>query len=218
MVNRDLTLSLAYDGGTAVEVTFNYGSDANEAAANFETAFNALSAAEKAALDGSTVSVAGGTATVTSATAEAADLAVTGTVAAGDNTGAVFQVGANQNQTVEVNIKAVSASDLGVDALVIGELADETTIATAIGAIDSAISTVSENRSELGAMQNRMESTIRNLSVAVENLSAAESRIRDTDMALEMVEFTRNQILSQAGTAMLAQANVVPQSVLSLLG
>ena len=72
-------------------------------------------------------------------------------------------------------------------------------------------------RAELGALQNRFEHTIKNINVAVENLSASESRIRDTDMASEMVQFTRAQILSQAGTAMLAQANQIPQGVLSLL-
>ncbi|MGJ7441892.1 flagellin [Aquipuribacter sp. MA13-6] len=87
----------------------------------------------------------------------------------------------------------------------------------AITAIDEAIKTVSTTRSDLGALQNRFDHTINNLNVAVENLSASESRIRDTDMALEMVEFTRTQILSQAGTAMLAQANQAPQGVLSLL-
>ena len=76
---------------------------------------------------------------------------------------------------------------------------------------------MSTDRADLGASQNRLEHTINNLNVAVENLSASESRIRDTDMAQEMVQFTRNQILSQAGTAMLAQANQAPQSVLSLL-
>ena len=76
---------------------------------------------------------------------------------------------------------------------------------------------MSKARSTLGATQNRLESSIRNLSVASENLAAAESRIRDTDMAEEMVKFTRHQILSQAGTAMLAQANQAPQGVLSLL-
>ena len=75
----------------------------------------------------------------------------------------------------------------------------------------------SPRRGELGAAQNRFEHTINNLNVAVENLSASESRIRDTDMAQEMVNFTRSQILSQAGTAMLAQANQAPQGVLSLL-
>jgi flagellin-like hook-associated protein FlgL len=87
----------------------------------------------------------------------------------------------------------------------------------AITAIDAAIKTVSTVRSDLGALQNRFDHTINNLNVAVENLSASESRIRDTDMAQEMVGFTRNQILTQAGTAMLAQANQASQGVLSLL-
>lgn len=89
---------------------------------------------------------------------------------------------------------------------------------TAIDGIDKAISSVSSQRAKLGAYQNRLEHTINNLNVAVENLSASESRIRDTDMAQEMVSFTRSQILSQAGTSMLAQANQAPQSVLKLLG
>lgn len=88
----------------------------------------------------------------------------------------------------------------------------------AIKTIDTAISTVSTVRANLGAVQNRFGYTVRNLNVAVENLSASESRIRDTDVAQEMVSFTRAQILSQAGTSMLAQANQLPQSVLKLLG
>ncbi len=88
---------------------------------------------------------------------------------------------------------------------------------SAITSLDTAIKSVSTARANLGALQNRFEHTINNLNVAVENLSASESRIRDTDMAQEMVQFTRAQILSQAGTAMLAQANSAPQSVLQLL-
>jgi flagellin len=88
---------------------------------------------------------------------------------------------------------------------------------SAIDLLDTAIKTVSTQRANLGAIQNRFDHTINNLNVAVENLTASESRIRDTDMAQEMVEFTRNQILSQAGTAMLAQANQASQGVLSLL-
>jgi flagellin len=87
----------------------------------------------------------------------------------------------------------------------------------ALTAIDDAIKMVSTTRADLGAVQNRFDHTINNLNVAVENLSASESRIRDTDMAQEMMSFTRSQILSQAGTAMLAQANQAPQNVLSLL-
>ena len=86
-----------------------------------------------------------------------------------------------------------------------------------IKAIDVAIASVSKLRSDFGSVQNRFEHTINNLNVAVENLSASESRIRDTDMAEEMMQFTRSQILQQAGTSMLAQANQVPQTVLSLL-
>jgi flagellin len=88
---------------------------------------------------------------------------------------------------------------------------------SAIDYVDNAISNISTARAQLGAYQNRFEHTINNLNVAVENLSASESRIRDTDMASEMVQFTRSQILSQAGTAMLAQANSAPQGVLQLL-
>ncbi|GAA4748392.1 flagellin [Modestobacter marinus] len=88
----------------------------------------------------------------------------------------------------------------------------------AISAIDTAIGLVSTTRANLGALQNRFEHTINNLNVAVENLSASESRIRDTDMAQEMTNFTRTQILTQAGTAMLAQANQAPQGILKLLG
>lgn len=88
---------------------------------------------------------------------------------------------------------------------------------TEIGSIDKAIAAVSKLRSDFGSVQNRFEHTINNLNVAVENLSASESRIRDTDMAEEMMQFTRSQILQQAGTSMLAQANQVPQTVLSLL-
>jgi flagellin len=87
----------------------------------------------------------------------------------------------------------------------------------AITSVDNAIKKVSTSRANLGSLQNRFEHTINNLNVAVENLSASESRIRDTDMAQEMVSFTRAQILSQAGTSMLSQANQAPQSVLSLL-
>ena len=88
---------------------------------------------------------------------------------------------------------------------------------SSIQLINQQIESVSTARANLGALQNRFEHTINNLNVAVENLSASESRIRDTDMAAEMVNFTRAQILSQAGTAMLAQANQAPQGVLRLL-
>ncbi len=130
----------------------------------------------------------------------------------GTFTAKVFQVGSDVSAAnqISVSITGVSSTTLAVGALVVGAAASQT-------AIDAAITTVSSSRGTLGALQNRFEHTINNLGVAVENLSASESRIRDTDMAAEMSQLTKHQILQQAGTAMLAQANSSAQSVLSLL-
>jgi flagellin len=127
------------------------------------------------------------------------------------------QVGADDGQVIVVDIDelAEAAGTVTIGATTV-DLTD-VTAANILANIDTAIGAVSELRGTLGATQNRLEHTIANTSVTVENLQASESRIRDTDMAREMVSFTRHQILSQAGTAMLAQANQVPQSVLSLL-
>jgi flagellin len=135
-----------------------------------------------------------------------------GTAAAATGSGAVFQVGAGATDTLTISLSEISATELGVSAL---DLVNDA--AGAITAIDNAISDVSELRGDLGAYQNRFESTVANLQVTTENLAASESRIRDTDMALEMVSFTRHQVLLQAGTAMLGQANQLPQSILRLL-
>ena len=115
-----------------------------------------------------------------------------------------FQVGSDAGDTIDVTTAAVPAT---VAAAVITDSAS----------VQTAITDVSTARADLGALQNRFEHTINSVNVAIENLSASESRIRDTDMAQEMVAFTRSQILSQAGTAMLAQANQAPQNVLRLL-
>lgn len=95
--------------------------------------------------------------------------------------------------------------------------ADGTAAQAALTAIDSAMSNISSSRATLGAVQNRLQSTINNLQVAVENTSAAQSRIQDVDVAAETASLTRNQVLSQAGTAILSQANQLPQTALSLL-
>ena len=129
-------------------------------------------------------------------------------------TGLTFQIGANAGQVLNVTIGGSSAASLGVSTV---SVATQAGASNAIASIDTAINTVSTNRAKLGATQNRLEFTVNSLNVASENLAASESRIRDTDMAKEMTNFTRSQILSQAGTAMLAQANQVPQGVLSLL-
>ncbi|MDE5412190.1 flagellin N-terminal helical domain-containing protein [Alkalihalobacterium chitinilyticum] len=127
-----------------------------------------------------------------------------------------FQIGANSSQNVNLKITRMNFASLSGGATTI--LVDNHTNAnTSINTIDTAINKVSENRSRLGAIQNRLEHTINNLQVTHENLTAAESRIRDADMALEMTEFTKNNILNQSATAMLAQANQLPQGVLQLL-
>jgi flagellin len=132
-----------------------------------------------------------------------------------------FQVGANAGETQDITTQDMQVAALGVDTLKSAGGADFTAAAgnasLAIDVIDTAIASVSDYRASLGAAQNTFEHTVSNLNVAIENLSASESRIRDTDMAQEMMSFTRSQILSQAGTAMLAQANQAPQGVLQLL-
>ncbi len=125
-----------------------------------------------------------------------------------------LQIGANAEENISVSIGNMSAGGLGINAVNVGTTS---TAVSAISILDMAIDAVSTQRSKLGAVQNRLEHTISNLGVAQENLAASESRIRDVDMAAEMVSFTRNQIMIQAGTAMLAQANAVPQTVLQLL-
>jgi flagellin len=126
-----------------------------------------------------------------------------------------LQVGANGSQVIAFTIGTMSASDLGVSGLAVSTAASAT---AAIASLDAAIRAVNSQRAQMGAIQNRLEQTISRLELTSENLQAAESRIRDADMASEMIEFTRNQILQQSGTAMLAQANQAPQSILQLLG
>ena len=126
-----------------------------------------------------------------------------------------LQVGALEGQKISISIKAMNASAIGVTGLSMGSF---TSAGSAMTAIQGAISKVSAQRSALGALQNRLEHTIANLDTTSENTQAAESRIRDVDMAKEMVEYSKNNILQQAGQSMLAQANQSTQGVLSILG
>ena len=185
----DLVFSV--DGGTDITVTLTGG----ETAADVVTAINTAA--------GSTVaSESGGVLTLTSGTTGAASS---------------IEIKASTTDLAELGFATGTdnGSDAGAGSAV--DVSTQTAASDAITTIQTAIDSVSDQRSTLGAAQNRLDHTINNLNVAAENLSASESRIRDTDMAAEMMAFTRSQILSQAGTAMLAQANQVPQSVLSLL-
>lgn len=125
-----------------------------------------------------------------------------------------FQIGANEGQVVGLSISDMTTTGLRIDSVTV---TDHASAQSAISIIDEAIRKVSEERGKLGAIQNRLEHTINNLKTAHENLTSAESRIRDTDMAMEMTNFTKNNILNQAAQAMLAQSNQLPQGILQLL-
>lgn len=131
---------------------------------------------------------------------------------------AAFLIGANSGQTISVNLERTGGygtSGLGLSTLSISSIAGAD---AALQSVDTAISTIGGARADLGALQNRFQSTIRNLSNISENISGARSRIRDTDFATETAELTRNQIVQQASLSVLSQANQRPQSALSLLG
>ncbi|GGF91488.1 flagellin N-terminal helical domain-containing protein [Paenibacillus abyssi] len=131
------------------------------------------------------------------------------------NGGVTFQIGANRGQTISFGIGDMRTAALGISSV---DVSTASSASQSLDTLDKAIKNVSAQRSKMGAVQNRLEHTINNLQTASENLTAAESRIRDVDMAKEMMDFTKSNILSQAAQAMLAQANQQPQGVLQLLG
>lgn len=167
------------------------------------------------------------------------ELGTTTNVLTYDDNSLKFQVGANENQAMMLDLSDMRADALGISTTTAGgdfvssknvsdgtsstateyalDVSSHDKAAAAVTIINDAIATVSDERAKLGAVQNRLEHTINNLDTAAENLQASESRIRDVDMAKEMMEFTKNNILLQAGQAMLAQANQQPQGVLQLL-
>ena len=132
----------------------------------------------------------------------------------GSFTGKTLQIGSESADGIALNISAMNATTLSINNV---SIATDTDAKAAIQSVKDALELVSKQRAELGATQNRLEHTVSNLNNVVENTTAAESRIRDTDMAAEMVKFTNNNVLTQAGTSMLAQANQSNQTVLSLL-
>ena len=142
----------------------------------------------------------------------------------GTFTGKGLQVGAEANQHIDISIKNMNVATLfSADTTTIGKfrdtsVVDEKNFASLNAVTKKALAVVSQQRSDLGAVQNRLEHTINNLDNVVENTTSAESAIRDTDMATEMVRYANNNVLAQAGQAMLAQANQANQGVLSLLG
>jgi flagellin len=152
--------------------------------------------------------------TVANAVTDGTAGGLAGTIKTGIQTAQNLQIGANVGEKLAVTIGDMSASGLGINGL---SVADYSNANAAITAIDTATASVSSTRSQLGAWSNRLDHTINNLGSSSENLTSAESRIRDVDMASEMVTYTKNDILQQAAQAMLAKANQAPQGVLQLL-
>ena len=208
-----LTITLGTDGGTS---SYTAG-DINAAIeAAVQTASTGIAAQQTAAaaLVGARVDFAG---TISQAAGATTALAAVTPANAGGTGGVKFQIGANgvADQAVSLKVADMSSAGLAIDTISVATQDDAN---AAIASIDTAINTVSGTRADLGALQNRLEHTINSLGVSKENLTASESRIRDVDMAQEMMTYTKNNILSQAATAMLAQANTLPQGVLQLLG
>ncbi len=189
------------------DYTFNKGADLDETMNNLQTALGG-----DYTVDTTTDSEGNGIVTISakSASTEAPTLA---------GSGLTLQIGDTADPFNKMNVKVadMSAKGLGLEHLKTNGIMNESNASKAIDTIKNAINTVSSTRADMGALQNRLEHTINNLDVAVENLSAANSRIRDTDMAKEMMNYTKMNVLVQSAQAMLAQANQQPQSVLQLL-
>jgi flagellin len=207
-VSEDATYQIKLvASGTSIDAVIS-----SSATATTATVSNVSGAAGTADLGGITFSVA---------KAETADIgkvayvkAFDNIAAEGDDTSLEYQIGANVGQTTKIGISSMTSTALGIENISVDSmLSSQDTISQ----IDRAIGWVANERSSLGAVQNRLEHTITNLGVAQENLSASESQIRDVDMAAEMTSFVRDQIMMQAGVSMLAQANSSPQMILNLL-
>ena len=200
------------NGSAVAGVTWAQSSTSGSGATSGTVTFKALindvtaSAADQATYRGMTVTVAHGAIAASAGTSE--------TYTNFDGGGLDLQIGDTATQKIAVVIDNMSSTGLGINGV---SVATQDGASAAISTIKTAINTVSSTRATLGATQNRLEHTINNLGVATENITAAESRIRDVDMAKEMMEFTKNNILTQAATAMMAQANQQPQGVLQLL-
>ena len=216
--NRTNAITVTNTAGNAVGATTSAAGNValNLSATGTYSAADINSLLAKAGAD-ATVSFEG---TLTGANILGGHTAVAGVYTLADGEGLAnggglsLQIGDTASQRISVKVSNMSSSSLGLDAVNIGT---ENNAVNSIQAIKDAINTVSSTRSDLGAIQNRLEYTVNNLATTTENLTSAESRIRDTDMAKEMMAYTKNNVLSQAAQAMLAQANQQPQQVLQLL-
>ena len=204
-------------GGTSYTVNFNHGATSGDPYTVTLTGASNLTIANDANTNGQTLNLnfdSGQTITIKLAGSYAEDGLDGDLTFTVKNDEAVIQTGANEGDTLQFRIGNMTASGLSINN---AEISTRDTASSAITTINSAINDVSSQRANLGALQNRLQHKINNLDTSSENLQAAESRIRDLDMAKEMTNFTKNNILVQAATSMLAQANSAPQGVLKLL-
>ncbi|OZQ63720.1 flagellin [Paenibacillus sp. VTT E-133280] len=222
-VKDGTTISNTFDAGTftlaALGTTDGTTDDTNVDALTVSSGaavLTATTAGTAGAINGLTITVKDASGNVRTAATNALSSFSETTAATNKRTDgtANFQIGANTGQSMNLSIEDMGSSALGVKGL---QVSTQSQATVAIKVIDQATQKVSSERSKLGAVQNRLEHTINNLGTASENLTAAESRIRDVDMAKEMMSQTKNNILAQAAQAMLAQANQQPQGVLQLL-
>jgi len=205
----DLGNLLSQDGGTTFDGTLSVNS-------NGQMQVTATNGGKEGAINGLTLTVADSTGTVKAAASNALS-SFTETTAATDlhaDGSDTFQVGANANQTVKLQINDMSSLALGVSGV---DVTTQTGANSAITAVNNAIQKVSSQRANLGAVQDRLNDTINNLTTESQNMTAASSQITDVDMAQEMMQYTKENILDQASQAMLAQANQLPQGALQLL-
>jgi len=226
LTGQDMTTDLTINvngGGNAIKLATGTHAITQNGVASFTLTDNNVDVDLTAAANGSTVN-AGAIAAYAGQTLSVGGFQFSlttnhgnnGTVVTGSltNNAMLFQIGANAGQSTTLSINNMSAQALGVQGL---DISTQVGANAAITTIDNANNTVSTERAKLGAMQNRLEHTINNLGTTSQNLTSSESAIRDVDMASEMMQYTKNNILSQAATAMLAQANQQPQEVLQLL-
>ena len=214
----DTTVKAKYDATGNLTITLAKGTTANKDA-TAEEINEAIKNADTTLVTDADIKEAIANANVTAKFDGTISKAGTGVALAAEKEGGkalTLQIGANgtADQKVDLSVGDMTSKGLGIDGVNIG---NQDTASDAIAAIDNAINQVSGTRADLGALQNRLEHTVNNLGVTSENLTSAESRIRDVDMAKEMMEMTKNNILTQAAQSMLAQANTQPQNVLKLL-
>ncbi|MFG6495431.1 flagellin [Fictibacillus sp. UD] len=214
--NSTVTTSLTLTTSTDVEDLTSKITAGTASITNGEISFTSTTGGTTNAVNGITMTVKNSTGVINQAATNALSSFNETTAAKNVRTDGslTFQIGANTGQNLNVSIENMSGAALGVNQL---SISNQGQANVAVKVIDTAIQKVSEERSKLGSYQNRLEHTINNLGTSSENLTAAESRIRDVDMAKEMMNQTKNSILSQAAQAMLAQANQQPQGVLQLL-